>query len=658
MEARINTSFTSFEDMNYEQLVQRIQDLEEQLRMTRTFLNTPDQEVLEGEDVTLYWRDSKQFLTETIIPVKLEPIRAESLHPEQGPHWIIDGDNLKVMQSLLTDFRGGPTKGFDIIYMDPPYNTGQDIFSYSDEYKLSQAKIRSYRRKTTRPEELVSLEDPTRHTKWINHMVPRLWAAKKLMKYTGVILISIDEHELPRLWLLMEKLFGEKNRIATLIWERSIKNDAKYISEGHEYMLIWARDKAALDVKASEMAKTPDWQHDKGKWRRKKDGASEVLTAYAEARATYGENLEAIQQAMDAFFTALPANHPARKLRYKKVNLEGVYNDDGNLNWHGGNGPRYTLIHPRTGKPCQVPKLGWCFTEETMRTLIAQNRIDFKEDHTKIPRLISYLHERENTVRTSVIQKFGQRSVETVSAILGEERFTNLKDHEILAELFDLVTWRDKNAVVLDPYAGTGTTGHAVLSLNMEDQGNRRFVLIENGDPTYQGNTPRHRYTAEVTAKRIRRVILGTWADSKTHPSCTSGFHFYRASEEITRQTIMNSTRESLADIILQVVEDDSNKVDYRFQGYTYLIGRTRTGYGIALVWEVAEGKQDGRTLTWDIRNKILDEAEHAKVSKPLYIYAAVNTAPLNNDLYRFCQIPNWILARLGILDRDEEDNI
>ena len=137
-------------------------------------------------DATLLWQGRNRFLAEKIIPVRLKPIASKSLNPDKGDHQIIDGDNLAVMTSLLTDFRGGPTRGFDVIYMDPPYNTGEDVFSYNDNYMLSKAEVKSLRRSVGRSEALISLDDPTRHTKWINHMAPRLWAAKKLLKSTGV----------------------------------------------------------------------------------------------------------------------------------------------------------------------------------------------------------------------------------------------------------------------------------------------------------------------------------------------------------------------------------------------------------------------------------------------------------------------------------------
>lgn len=646
------------EHLSRPELIQQIEDLREELRMGRVFSNVPDSS---SNDAILQWRGRNRFLAEKIIPVRLKPVASESLNPEKGEHRIIDGDNLAVMTSLLTDFRGGPTRGFDVIYMDPPYNTGEDVFSYSDDYSLSKTEVKSLRRVMGRSESLVSLDDPTRHTKWINHMAPRLWAAKKLLKSAGIIIVSIDEHELPRLWMLMEEIFGEKNRISTLIWERARKNDAAYISEGHEYMVIWARNKVDLDSQKGRMAATPEWSNAMGRWRKRKDGVDEILTAYAEAKEQYGDALPKIQKAMNAFFAGLPAGHPAKKIRYKKVNRWGMYNDDGDLNWPGGGGPMYDLLHPVTKKPCKPPVSGWRFQEDDIKALLKaeesgeRKRIAFKASHKGTPRYVRYLDEMESEVRTSVISRTGQRSVEVVEAILGKGGFKNPKDHEILAELFNLVTWRAKDALILDPYAGSGTTGHAVLAMNAEDGGNRRFVLIEGGDPGPNARVPRAKYTTEITAERIRRVITGQWADSKKHAKHKAGFHFFRAHEQITQAAIMASTREALADIILQIVEDESNRIDCRVEGHTHLIGRTKLGYGIALIWQPSKNSKGEQILTSDILETVLDEAESAKVTIPVHVYATGNTAPLDDELYRFHQIPNSILARLGILERDGE---
>ena len=237
---------------------------------------------------------------------------------------------------------------------------------------------------------------------------------------------------------------------------------------------------------------------------------------------------------------------------------------------------------------------------------------------------------------------------------MGKNTFNNPKDHEMLAELFNLVTWRDPEAIVFDPYAGSGTTGHAVLAMNAEDGGNRRFVLVENGDPTNK-KVPRGEYTDCLTAERVRRAMSGRWQDGKEHPKLPGGFTFYEAKKTVSKKSIMASAWENLADIILQIVEEDSNRVDCRMDGYEYLIGKTRLGFGIALVWE--QGKTAGyQPLTREIRSKIMAEANAAQVTKPIYIYAVANVAPLNDELYRFQQIPDSILARLNLLDEEDEE--
>lgn len=166
------------EHLDKNELIQHISELQEQLRLSQAFSQISE---AGGHDATLLWKGRNRFLAERIIPVRLKPIEAESLNPEKGGNQIIDGDNLAVMTSLLTDFRGGPTRGFDVIYMDPPYNTGEDVFSYNDDYSLSKTEVKNLRRANGRSEGLVSLDDPSRHTKWINHIAPRLWAAKKLL---------------------------------------------------------------------------------------------------------------------------------------------------------------------------------------------------------------------------------------------------------------------------------------------------------------------------------------------------------------------------------------------------------------------------------------------------------------------------------------------
>ncbi|MBF8965460.1 hypothetical protein I0P70_19580 [Pontibacter sp. FD36] len=653
MKIDISNTLPILQTLDKEQLIQMVEELQEEKRMRETFSHISE---TGSNDAALMWRGRNRFLSEIVRPVNIKPL-ADKSYPvgEGGDHRIIDGDNLAVMRSLLSEFRGGPNTGFDVIYVDPPYNTGKDTFVYNDNYRFSAAEVAKLKDSVGRVEKGVSLDDPSRHTKWINHMAPRLYAARKLLKDTGVMIVSIDEHELPRLWMLMEEMFQEKNRLATLIWERSRKNDTSYISEGHEYMLIWAKDKSALDDKMKQMAKLPGWKNFKGKWRKRKDGADEILTAYAEAKLQHKGDVAKIQEALNNFFNELPKDHPARKNRFRKVDVDGVFNDDGDLSWPGGGGPRYEVLHPLTGKPCKIPAGGWRYPHpEDMQKLIDQGKIAFKATHKGIPRLKKYLHEAEMEVQTSVIQRVGQRAVEALQQLGMADFFDNPKDPEMLAELFNLVTWRDPQAKIFDPYGGSGTTGQAVLMMNAEDGGQRRFILVENGDPTNK-KVPRDQYTDRLTAERIRRVLSGNWADGKEHPALPGGFTFYEARKSVSRKTIMAYDRENMADIILQVVEDDSNRQDCRMGGYEYLIGKTRMGFGIALVWEEKE-KGKMMPLTRSIRSKIMQEADAAGVTKPVYIYAVANTSPINDELYRFQQIPDSLLSRLNLLEDEDED--
>ncbi|BCJ87671.1 site-specific DNA-methyltransferase [Effusibacillus dendaii] len=632
-----------YHNLSHDELIKLLIEKEEELRLSKVF--TPFISTEENLDATLQWRGRQRFLAEKVRPVKLIPVPEKSLNPSKGDNLIIDGENLSVMTSLLKDYRGQ----IDVIYMDPPYNTGSDSLTYNDDFMLSKSEVKRNRKTHGRSSEIVSLDDPNRHTKWINHMAPRLWAAKKLMKPTGVIIISIDEHELPRLWMLMEEIFLPKNRLATLIWQRSRKNDATYFSEGHEYMLVWARNVDELDAKVKE----------KGKWREVKPGLEDHLAEYRRLREIHSDDYEAIIKGLKHSVKGIKKDSPLWTVRQyvgvdSKSDLLGPYKED-DPSWPGGGGPDYDVFHPETGRPVRKPPKGWIVsTPEEFQKLIDDDRIIWKKVDKGTPKIKKYLLEgREKDVFTSVINKDARGSVMLVKSIFGDENaFKNPKDHEILKKLINLVTWGDPECIVLDPYAGSGTTAHAIIELNHEYGGNRRFILIEGGFVGKNTKINQEDYTDKITAERIRRVITGKWADKKKHSTYDTGFTYFRADKAITKKDILASDRESLADVILQVAEEESNRIDCRIEGHRYLIGQTRSGFGIALVWE--SGK-DGRTLTIEVLKEIIQEAESQGCSKPIHIYAAANEGPVADNIYRFHQIPDAILAKLGITGFDGE---
>jgi len=305
----------------------------------------------------------------------------------------------------------------------------------------------------------------------------------------------------------MDEVFFEDNFIAQVVWEKARKNDAKLFSVGHEYMLVYAKSLAYL----KEL---------KTVWRESKPGAKELWDKYCELKATQGDDFAEMEASLQQWFKSLPKKHLSKALgRYRHIDQWGPWRDR-DISWPGGDGPRYDVLHPVTGKPCKVPDRGWGFaTHEAMQEQIELGLVVFREDHTEPPFRKAHLRPLveelsdddafdEETpdsemdvglqVMSSVLYKQSQVTAKFFRQLMGAIKFDNPKDHEVLARIIQYVTAGDPNAIILDSFAGSGTTAHAVLALNEEVGGNRRFVLVECED-----------YADKVTAERVKRVIKG-----------------------------------------------------------------------------------------------------------------------------------------------------
>lgn len=404
---------------------------------------------------------------------------------------IIHGDNLKALKALLPTYAGR----VKCIYIDPPYNTGNEGWAYNDN--VNSPMMQEWLGK------IVDGEDLTRHDKWLCMMMPRLKLLRELLHEEGIILISIDDNEAHNFRALMGEVFGEENFIAQLVWEKGRKNDAKLFSVGHEYIIVYARSRETMREKNVV-------------WREEKPGAREIQEAYLRFRKLHGTDNGKVQTAIREFYKNLPKAHPAKKhSRYGNVDDRGIWRDD-NLSWLGGGGPTYDVIHPKTKKPCALPEGGWRYASpEKMQEMIRAGVIIFREDETEPPIRKTYLirsnsplnddaatEEGEEDIGIQVAGSYFYRSALQASNLLvqifGKKIFDNPKDHEILERLIRYVTQNENEAVILDSFAGSGTTAHAVLALNKKDGGNRKFILVECED-----------YADSITAERVRRVIKG-----------------------------------------------------------------------------------------------------------------------------------------------------
>ncbi len=535
------------------------------------------------EKYGLNWngKRSARQLALTPSPGTLRPYPDESVNWDTTQNLMIEGDNLEVLKLLQKSYTGK----VKLIYIDPPYNTGKD-FVYPDNF---QDSIRNYLELTGQVEDGKKLSSNTEasgrfHTDWLNMMYPRLKLARNLLRDDGVVLISIDDHEIENLRRVCSETFGEENFIACMTWEKGRKNDAKLISVGHEYIVILAKSLARL----KELNTI---------WREEKPGAREIWDAYVSLRAKHGDDDRVIENELQVWFSSLPKSHPSKKWsRYKHIDKHGPWRDD-NISWPGGGGPTYDIIHPITNKPCKVPERGWVFAElETMLSRIKAGIVEFRPDHTEPPIRKSHLRpinfdeitddateeinsdsgedELATQVRGTYFYQQAQVTIKFMRSLIGEKVFNNPKDHYELARLFDYVTSSSKDAIVIDFFAGSGSTAHAVMELNKADEGFRRFVLVqipEVLDPKQKEQKAaaalcdqlgKPRTIAELTKERLRRAAAKIKSD---HPDWQgdTGFRVFKLDSSNIRdwdpnpEDLEQSLRDHIEHIKMDRTEND-----------------------------------------------------------------------------------------------------
>lgn len=271
--------------------------------------------------------------------VTLRPVPKAGVDEETTGNMVIVGDNLQVLLALQKSY----ASSIKLVYIDPPYNTGND-FIYKDTFAVDEELYLQETRQADLHGRLVSNPQTSGrfHSNWLSFMYPRLAVAQRLLREDGFIVVSIDDAEVANMRLLMNTIFGEENFIATLVWDRNRKNDAKYFSVGHEYMLVYARNVGRL-------------QDDGVILRAPKEGVEEVRDLFEKLRKEHKDDWARVREGLKAFYATFSEEDPRKPLaRYAKVDAHGPYRDDGNINWPGGGGPRYDVFHPVTKKLCKM----------------------------------------------------------------------------------------------------------------------------------------------------------------------------------------------------------------------------------------------------------------------------------------------------------------
>ena len=429
--------------------------------------------VVEGKDerYQFTWPDKKKSVLLANAPISktLRPCREESMGKDGTPggfdseNLYIEGDNLEVLKLLQETYLGK----VKMIYIDPPYNTGND-FVYEDDFAQSAdeylANSGQFDEEGNRL--VTNTESNGRfHTDWLNMIYPRLKLAKDLLTEDGAIFISIDENEVSTLKLVCDEVFGAANFIAELIWAAGRKNDSKYISVSHEYVLCYFRN-------AEYMA-----EH-KIVWREKKQGLTDIYAEYETLKKKYGCDFASMEKELKNWYKNLPDGHAAKDhSHYNKIDSNGIFFAD-NISWPGGGGPKYTVLHPITKKPVKIPSRGWLTNENTMKEWIAQGRVEFGKDENSVPTLKSYLKDREYSVPYSVFYKDGRAASKRLATLLGDKVFENPKDEEVIQRFIQFCAVNEGD-IILDFFSGSATTAHALLRANVEQNINRKFILVQ-----------------------------------------------------------------------------------------------------------------------------------------------------------------------------------
>jgi len=384
---------------------------------------------------------------------------------------IIRGDNLEALKALLPRYEGR----VKCIYIDPPYNTGNEGWVYNDN--VNDPRIKKWLGEVVGKEG----EDLTRHDKWLCMMYPRLKLLQKLLADDGVIFISIDDTEQPNLRLICDEIFGAHNFIECIVWQKRTSPDArKKLSSGHEYIVIYEKNVQndglnllEIEGKDAEKFKNPD-NDPRGPW-------------------------------VSSDFTA--------------------------QGWRPNQ--MYEITTPSGQKMLPPEGRCWRHLENVYNELLSEGRLWFGADGCGVPRKKTYLNEREGkgtwTWWTNSEVGHTQEATQEVASILGKAVFDYPKPSRLLYRIFKLASSQD--SIILDSFAGSGTTAHAVLNMNKADGGHRKFILVEMMD-----------YADSITAERVKRVIRGYGEGKKAVEGTGGSFSFYDLGEPLLIGECLNES--------------------------------------------------------------------------------------------------------------------
>lgn len=495
------------------------------------------------------WVGKQAARAEVLKPTKktLRPVKEDSVDWDNTQNLYIEGDNLEVLKLLQKSYLGK----VKMIYIDPPYNTGSD-FVYHDDFAMSADE---YAEASGSVDELgnkyiKNMDSNGRfHSDWCSMMYSRLMVARTLLSEDGVIFISIDEHEEENLKKISNEIFGCSNFVGTIIWERAFapKNDAKYLSDSHDYVLVFAKtiDKFQIGLlprseEANARYKNPD-NDPRGPW-----------TADNMTVKTYSANYD-----------------------YEIVTPNG------------------SVMSPPNGR-C------WFTSKERMDKLIQENRVWFGETGGNMPRLKRFLCDVQQGMTATTIWKYtevghNQEGRQELKKLFDNKGyFDGPKPLRLISRILTIANL-SANSIILDFFSGSATTAHAVMQLNAEDGGNRKFIMVQLPEETPEDSEARkagYKTIPEIAKERIRRAGKKIKEESPlTTADLDTGFRVFRLEEgnyEDVKRSPKDYNQDDL-DLFLNNIKADRNDLDLLFG--------CMLDWGVQLSLPMTQEVVDGKTI-------------------------------------------------------------
>ncbi|SDK32198.1 adenine-specific DNA-methyltransferase [Catalinimonas alkaloidigena] len=419
--------------------------------------------VLEGGQTQAADKTEERFWHETLAAEEIDWLLApKALHRfrritahKQAPaerltadeHLLIKGNNLLTLCTLRARY----AEKVKLIYIDPPYNTGKDTFGYNDRFS---------------------------HATWLTFMKNRLEVARTLLRPDGVMFISIDSHEQAYLKVLCDELFGREHFVGEIVWETATDNNATQISVEHEYVLCYAKDKRR-----------------QGPWKIQSEKAQRIQQEYETLKQQHPGDLAAVERGLRRWLTQMRKSKAvdlSGVAHYAYVDEKGVFYPGNSANTRPG-GYHYDLLHPTTGKVCKRPTNGYRWPEATFRKADGRGDVLWGADETTIPKIKKRLDTATELLK-GYFYEDNRRSTQALTQLMGRKAFANPKSINLLKKLIRFTT--GAGDLVLDFFAGSGSTAQAVLEVNRAEGARRRFILCEQLD-----------YIETLTLPRIQKAL-------------------------------------------------------------------------------------------------------------------------------------------------------